>query len=640
MRDNAQNNPPVDDIPEEEQRDDTIIAKAVAASLVVIGCVAALVGLGVLGVYLAGFCEQDEAVAETAPVELPQVRELPTVEPPNIPLADVTESAGIDFVHENGAAGEKLLPETMGGGCAFFDYDTDGDQDILFVNSSDWPWNESAEPAATMALYANDKSGQFTNVTEQAGLAVSMYGQGCAVGDYDNDGDPDLFLSGCAYNENAADPDSQTTGPHRLFRNDDGRFTDVTTETAASGRPGDWGSSCGWFDYDNDGDLDLWICNYVVWSREFDLAQAFQLVGVGRAYGRPQNFPGTSSQLLRNDGDAGFTDVSEEAGIQVTNRLSGELMGKSLGLSFADFDGDGWLDVIVANDTVQNFLFHNQRDGTFQETAASAGVAFDINGAARGAMGVDAGCPRNGNDAFAVAIGNFSNEMTAFYVSFPGMLQFSDEAIANGLGPNTRLQLTFGVFFFDADLDGRLDFFAANGHLEEDIALVQASQTYEQSPQLFWNAGPESRTEFIPLTAKQCGVDFFEPLVGRGAAFADIDADGDLDVLIATTGARPRLLRNDQALDHHWLRLQLVGNGTTVNLDAVGARVDLHAGKERQTRFVARTRGYLSQSESIITFGLGDTQSIDRIDITWPDGSQQTIESPQIDQQHEIKQDS
>lgn len=631
--------PPGEEIPEEEERDDTIIAKALIASFAVIGVVVALVGLGILGVYLSGKWAEQEVVAETAPLERVEVRELPAVETPNIPFTNITESAGITFVHENGAVGEKLLPETMGGGCAFLDFDVDGDPDILFVNSSHWPWypTSSVQPA-TMALYANDGTGQFTDVTVETGLDISMYGQGCAVGDFDNDGDPDLFISGCSYNDTDDDAASQTAGPHRLFRNDEGRFVDVTAEAGVAGRPGAWGSSCGWFDYDRDGDLDLWVCDYVIWSREYDLAQGFSLVGVGRAYGRPQNFPGTSSQLFRNDGDAQFTDVTADAGIDVTNPLSGAPMGKSLALTFADFDSDGWLDVVVANDTVQNFLFHNQRDGTFQETAGLAGLAFDINGAATGAMGIDAGCPRNSDDCFAVAIGNFSNEMTSFYASLPGSLQFSDEAIANGLGPNTRLQLTFGVFFCDADLDGRLDFFASNGHLEEDIALVQASQTYRQPPQLFWNAGPESSTEFIPLTEKECGADFFEPLVGRGAAFADIDGDGDLDLLIATTGQRPRLLRNDQHLGRHWIRLHLTGNGTTSNRDAIGARIKLVTARESRTQFVMPTRSYLSQMEPTITFGLGDEAAYDSIEITWPDGTTQLVTDLEIDREHQIEQ--
>jgi hypothetical protein len=622
---------------EDEERDDTIIAVALRYSLLAIVLIAAAGG----GLYWWLTRPRVEAEVAVQPPTLPQVRELPKIDLPQVPFADVTDASRIDFVYENGAyEGNKLLPETMGGGCAFLDYNSDGHIDILFVNSQRWPWDPrpAAQVSATLGLYQNDGRGKFINATDAAGLALSLYGQGCAVGDFDNDGDPDLFISAITPRESLEDGRQDQPGPHRLFRNDDGHFVDITAEAGVGGRYGDWGSSTGWFDYDNDGDLDLWVCNYVVWSREFDAKQKFNLVGVGRGYGRPQVFEGTFSQLFRNEGGGRFTDVSEEAGIEVKNPLKGTPMGKSLGLGFADFDSDGWLDVVVANDTVQNFLFHNRQNGTFEEIATAAGLAFDPNGSARGAMGVDIGCPRNKADCFAVTIGNFANEMTAFYVSLPGTLLFSDEAVSNGLGPNTRLQLTFGVFFFDADLDGRLDFFGANGHLEEDIAKVQASQTYEQPPQLFWNAGAQYATEFVPLTVEQCGEDFFRPMVGRGAAYADIDGDGDLDVLIGASGRRPRLLRNDQQLGHHWLRLKLQGNGTTSNRDAIGARVDLTVGGDVRRQFVTRTRSYISQSESTVTFGLGDTEAIDKIVIRWPDGKEQTLEGLAVDTVHVVKQ--
>ena len=627
-------------IPEDETVDDSIIGRALKASLLVVGGVISLVGLGILMVYLTHEPDEVEVVADVTPEELPRVRALPGIAPPGIPFTDITATAGIDFIHVNGATGDKLLPETMGGGCAFLDFDSDGDQDILLVNSRHWPWDAAADESTShsLTLYENDGHGNFSDVTRSVGLDISIYGQGCAVGDYDNDGDPDLFISGVAANETPDDIDAHETGPHRLFRNENGHeFVDITADADVAGPPGAWGTSCGWFDYDRDGDLDLWVCHYVEWSREFDLALNFSLTGSDRAYGRPQSFTGTFAQLFRNDGEDAFTDVSVEAGIQ--GDASGRpLMGKSLGLTFADIDGDNWLDVVVANDTVQNFLFHNQQDGTFQEVAKVAGIAFDANGLARGAMGLDVGCARNDDDCFAVAIGNYANEMTAFYVSLPGALLFSDEAIANGLGPNTRLQLTFGVFFFDVDLDGRLDLLAANGHLEEDIALVQESQTYEQPPQLFWNAGPDSSTEFVPLGPEQCGDELFEPLVGRGSAFADIDGDGDLDVLIATTGQRPRLLRNESELGHHWIRLRLTGNGTTTNLDAIGARVELVAGGESRTQFVMPTRSYLSQSESTITFGLGELTEYESIEVTWPDGTTQLVTDLEIDREHRIEQ--
>ena len=650
--------PPPDEnqpVESEQERDDAVIGQALRYSMFAAGGIGLIALIAVIYIWWS----RPPIAPVAAPVapELPQVRDVAEIALPQIPFTDITAAAGIDFIHENGAYGDKLLPETMGGGCAFLDFDSDGDPDILFVNSRRWPWDPRPAPEtpATLALYENDGTGNFQNVTAEAGLDVSLYGQGCAVGDYDNDGDPDLFISACALNESPVsiamqqygDIFSDRIGPHFLFRNDSGRFVNASDKLQGvdagdglnlAGEAGDWGTSCGWFDFDNDADLDLWVCRYVEWSKEFDLAQDFRLTGDKRAYGRPQNFTGTSPLLYRNDGADGFTEVSEDAGLQITTRETGAPMGKSLGVTFADFDGDGLLDVVVANDTVQNFLFHNTGGGEFTEAAALSGVAFDMAGNARGAMGIDSGCPRNGDDCFAVAIGNFANEMSAFYVNLPGSLQFSDEAISNGLGPNTRLSLTFGVFFLDADLDGRLDYFQANGHLEEEIALVQASQTYAQPPQLFWNAGADQLTEFVPLGVEECGVDLLKPIVGRGSAYADIDADGDLDLLIAATGQKPRLLRNDQSLGRHWLRLKLIGNATSSNRDAIGARVDLYGDGTRQTRLVTPTRGYLSQSESIVTFGLGDAETFDRIDITWPDGALQTIEDLELDRLHEIVQ--
>jgi hypothetical protein len=327
--------------------------------------------------------------------------------------------------------------------------------------------------------------------------------------------------------------------------------------------------------------------------------------------------------------------VAKEAGLQMRNPATDVPMAKSLGVVFADFDRDGWIDLMVANDTVQNFLFHNQGDGSFAEIGAAAGVAFDTSGNARGAMGIDAACFRN-NEAMGIAIGNFANEMTALYVSKGSDMQFMDEAISSGLGPNTRLELTFGVFYFDYDLDGRLDLFAANGHLEEDINRVQPSQHYEQSPQLFWNCGDQQDTEFMPVPESLCGADLLKPMVGRGACFADIDNDGDLDVLIMGVGQPPRLLRNDQQLDHHWIRFQLVG--TSCNRNAIGSWVEVRSGKRSCRRQVMPTRSYLSQSERPLTIGLGDVDQIDHVTIYWADGMQQELATPQLDHVYEVQQ--
>lgn len=604
---------------QQQEQDDAIIGTAFMVSLIVF----ALLGVGGYVGYQFLKPKPTEKTVETLPSALPGAVTEVEAKAPLLPWTDITDSAGIDFIHENGAAGEKLLPETMGGGCAFFDYDSDGDQDLLFVNSNRWPWTAADnQPPATLKLYANDGTGKFADVTSETGLDVSMYGMGAACADYDADGWVDLFIS--------------CVGTDHLFRNQEGKFVDVTETAGVGGGPQDWSSSCGWFDYDGDGDLDLFVADYLQWSREYDLAQEFTILGNIPAYGRPQNFEGTFSSLFRNDGDGKFTDVSEAAGLHVLNPDTNTPLAKALGVIFEDFDDDGDTDIFVSNDTVQNFLFVNQSDGTFVESAKLAGVAFDLQGAATGAMGIDAAHFRN-NESLGVAIGNFSNEMTALYVTRDRNMQFYDEAVSNGLGPATRTDLSFGLLFFDADLDGRSDLFQANGHLEQEISKVQASQSYEQSPQLFWNAGPEFDVEFVRVPPEKTGEAFQKPLVGRGAAYADIDGDADLDLLITTTGQKPRLLRNDQSLGHHWLRLKLKGAGK--NPDAIGARVTLKAGDVTQVRTVSPTRSYISQVELPVTFGLGDATQADEIHIRWPDGSQQMLDDLAADQTLTIEQE-
>ncbi len=587
------------------EQDDTIISRALWGSLAVF----AVVGIVTISVAWWWHRPRRTEVSASTQFSTLSVRELPQVELPRVPFTDVTNEAGIHFIHENGAYGDKLLPETMGGGVAFFDYDNDQDPDLLFINSTRWPWDPRG-PAAIpprMALYRNDGTGRFTDVTDSSGLDVTLYGMGVAIGDYDGDGLRDVFIS--------------CLGPNRLFRNlGGGRFQDVTEAAGVAGAEDAWSTSCGWFDYDCDGDLDLFVCNYLQWSKDYDLAQNFQLTGGGRAYGRPQHFPGTFPYLYRNDGGT-FTDVTESAGLAVRNPATGIPMAKSLGVVFVDVDADGWTDILVANDTVQNFFFRNLGNGTFRDVGTESGIAFDPNGLARGAMGIDHACFRNTNE-LGVTIGNFANEMTALYVCSPPTPQFVDQAVATGLGPTTRLLLTFGIGFFDYDLDGRLDIFAANGHLEEDIHRVQSSQYYEQPPQLFWNAGPRSATEFVPVPGSVCGEDFVRPMVGRGAAYADIEGDGDLDLILTAVGKPPRLLRNDNSLGHYWLRIQLV-DPTCSNRDALGAELTLVTKEGRQMRYVSVTRSYLSQVELPVTFGLGSNPKIDQLLVRWPDGQRE-----------------
>jgi hypothetical protein len=598
---------------ESDEQNDAVIGKAFWGSIAVVALGASIIG-GV--VWLK---DRPDEIEITAPPTTPTytVRE-ETVDLPNIPFKDMTDASGIDFVHVSGAAGEKLLPESMGGGVAVIDFDSDGDLDIVFINGQRWPWetakDETPQDPATMSAWRNDGNWKFTDVTKDVGLDLSFYGMGAAVGDYDADGDPDLYIT--------------AVGSNRLLRNDDGHFVDATAEASSdaaasvAGGADTWSTSAGFLDYDNDGDLDLFVANYVEWNREFDLAQPFQLVGDERAYGRPSAFEGTFPSLFQNDGNGKFTDVSEAAGIQVKNPATQVPVAKSLGVTFCDLDEDGWLDIIVSNDTVQNFLFRNKADGTFKEVAGEVGIAFDEDGRARGAMGIDAGWFRN-DGSIGIAVGNFATEMTALYVSPPGLMQFHDDAVPTGLGPFTRLELTFGVCWADFDLDGRPDLFTANGHLENDINRVQESQHYEQPPQLFWNCGADSTTEFAPLTEEQCGADLFKRMVGRAAVAADFDLDGDPDILITACGQKPRLLRNDQATGHNWVRLVVAA--------PIGSTVEVHAGNLVQKQQIMPTRSYLSQSDPGLTFGLGSNSSIDRVNVRRPGADQEPVEHGKIE---------
>jgi hypothetical protein len=589
------------------QQREALIRRAFYRSLAVIAALA----LTVTGIwYLMRGNTRPQAVEE-AVVSEPVIDEsAPPKTPPPVTFTDITREAGINFVHVNGSTGEKLMPETIGSGAAFLDYDNDGDQDLLLVNSKWWP-GEEREPAPTLAFYRNDGHGRFTDVTAEAGLKITCFGMGAAVGDYDNDGWTDLYIT--------------TLGKNYLFRNDHGKFVDVTAQADVAGLDTDWSTAAAFIDYDNDGDLDLFVGNYVLWSRKIDREIDFQLTGLGRAFGAPNHFTGANNRLYRNEGNGRFSDVSLAAGIAVTDQMSGMPEGKTLGVAPIDYDQDGWIDLFVSNDTVRNFLYHNLGNGHFEEIGALEGIAYDRNGKATGAMGIDAAYFRNDKD-LGVGIGNFANEMSSLFVTEDGHAPFADEAILVGFGPASRLALTFGLFFFDYDLDGRLDIFQANGHLEGDINVVQPSQTYAQPAQLFWNCGDACRTPFV--LAENTG-DLAMPLVGRGAAYADIDGDGDLDIVVVQNGRRAVLFRNDQQLGHHWLRVKL--EGRTVNRNAIGAVLMLTSNGVTQRRLVMPTHSYLSQVELPVTFGLGDAQQVDNLTVTWPNGQSQNVPVAQVD---------
>ncbi len=600
---------PGDHVPE----DDSVIGVAFRRSLIALGALGVIAG----AVYLFS-CRPREAPPEQAIEAAAPETVIASAEVPQVRFTDVAAEAGIDFVHANGAYGDKLLPETMGGGVAFLDYDGDGDQDLLLVNSSSWPHRPAPLPAPTMALYRNDGAFRFTDVTADAGLDLSFYGMGVAVADYDADGDADVFFT--------------AVGENRLLRNDGGRFTDVTGAAGVAGGAAEWATGAGFFDADGDGDLDLFVCNYVRWSKEIDFELDFRLTGVGRAFGPPQSYQGSHPYLYLNQGEGTFVDVSAASGLHVDNPASGLPMAKSLGLGLADVDGDGAVDVLVANDTVRNFFFRNLGDGYFEEVAEDVGLAYDRNGNATGAMGVDSAFYRNDHN-LGLAVGNFAAEMSSLYTAQDDPGFFVDEAIGSGLGAPSRRVLTFGLFFFDADLDGRLDLLQANGHIENQIATVDPGQSYRQAAQLFWNVGDDG---FVPIAPDATG-DLARGIVGRGAAYADLDADGDLDVALTQIAGPPLLLRNDQATGHHWLRVLLKGKAP--NRDAIGARVEVSAGGVVQRRQVMPTRSYLSQVERTITFGLGDAAAVDSLKVTWPDGSEQAVAGVGIDRLRVIEQD-
>ncbi len=597
---------------DQDVENDAVIGQALRGSLIVFTFLA----LPVIGILIYLNIEKREADSTEVEVSLPTERTANEQPIPSLPLVNVTAEAGIDFVHQTGRYGEKLLPETMGSGVAVLDYNNDDHLDLLLINSTRWPWDKSDQQPTRCRLYAGNGQFQFEDVSEKAGINFSLYGMGSAIGDYDNDGDDDIFIS--------------AVGKNCLLRNDSGVFVDVTTAAGVGGTEETWGTSCGFFDYDNDGQLDLFVCNYVDWSKEADLSQDFTLDGESRAYGPPRAFSGSFSYLYHNEGDGTFADVSAQAGVQVRNDDTNVPLGKAMGLAPVDINNDGWIDLVVANDTVRNFLFQNNQDGTFTEMGRLSGIAFDrASGNARGAMGIDTARFRD-DGTLAIGIGNFANEESALYMARPGRKQFVDAAMFTGFGPPTRLGLTFGLFFFDIDLDGRFDVLGANGHLEEEISKTQRTQRYEQPPQLFWNAGREAKNELVLATAKETGESFHQPIVGRGTAYGDFDEDGDQDIVISVSNGSTVLFRNDQQIGNHWLRVNL--QGTRSNRDAIGAKVQLETGDRVLQQTVMPTRGYLSQSERTVTFGLGQTTAVGELTVTWPGGQQEKFQVDGVDQ--------
>jgi hypothetical protein len=591
--------------------DDRVVGRAFRWSVIAIVVITAVV----VGGMIYAKRTRPKAAPQMTQITAPVVAATKAAEIPKVKFTDITAAAGITFTHFNSASPEKLLPETMGGGVAFFDFDNDGDQDLLFINGTLWPWTKVAGALPTLKLYANDGTGKFSDATAGSGLDVSIMGMGVAAGDYDNDGLTDVFVT--------------CVGANRLFKNlGVGKFSDATASAGVGGDVQQWSTAACFFDYDNDGRLDLFVGNYVKWSREIDAQVGYKIDGKTRAYGQPMNFEGTFPRLYHNDGGGKFSDVSTASGVQVKNSALGVPSSKTLGVVPVDLEQDGFMDLVVANDTTPNLVLHNQKNGTFKDIGSSSGIAFDAYGNARGAMGIDAAHYRN-DAALGICIANFANEMTALCVSQPGGLHYNDEAIPEGVGPASRLLLKFGIFFFDYDLDGRLDMLSVNGHLDEEIVKLQKSQSYRQPAQLFWNTGAKSGATFAAVDAAQAGDDLFKPLVGRGSAYADIDGDGDLDAVFTQAGGAPLLLRNDQQLGHHWLRVKLVGSKS--NRSAIGAKVVAKFSGQTLARVVNPTRSYLAQSESVVTFGLGKSAKVDSLEITWPSGQKQTLMPEKVD---------
>ncbi|MGH9352031.1 MAG: CRTAC1 family protein [Terriglobia bacterium] len=510
---------------------------------------------------------------------------------PSIHFQEVTRRAGIHFIHYTGAFGKRYLPETMGAGCAFIDYDNDGRPDILLVNSMDFPGQSRRH--TTQKLYRNNGDGTFTDVTRRTGFDIEMYGMGVAVGDYDNDGYDDIYLTGL--------------GESRLLHNErNGTFKDVTKHAGVNNTG--FGASAAWLDYDRDGLLDLFVCNYVKWSEKKDIYCS--LDGRNKSYCTPEAYPGDTCHLFHNLGNGRFEDVTGKAGIY-------DPTGKSLGVAIIDYNNDGWPDIAVANDTQPSKLYRNNHNGTFTEVGVEAGVAFSEDGIARGAMGIDAA---DFDDSGHVSLleGNFSNQMLGLYHN-EGRGFFIDIAPSSAVGRASLLSLSFGLFFFDYDLDGLEDLFAANGHIAPDINRVQPQVNYAELPLVFHNEGHSH----FQSVGKELG--FIEPMVARGAAHADIDNDGAPDILLTTNGGSAHLYRNVGGSENNSIRIKTVG--TRSNRDGIGARVRVKTPSGVNEQTVHSGSSYCSQSELTLTFGMGKEDQAANVEIIWPSGHQDSIKS-------------
>ena len=522
---------------------------------------------------------------------------------------DVTAAAGITFVHDNTATAEKYLIETMGAGAAFLDYDNDGWLDLYLVNSANT--NVYTAPRTLRsALYRNNGAGAFTDVTSKAGVAAEgLYGMGVAVGDYDNDGDADLYVVG--YDRSI------------LYQNNaDGTFTDVTAKSKVANQ-GKWGSSAAWFDYDRDGRLDLIVVNYVDWSPQRNIACGDPKPR-HRAYCSPNKFRGQTATLFRNNGDGTFTDVSLATKIGVKR-------GNGLGVVCFDADGDGWQDVFIANDSMENFLYMNRRGTAFEEAALQAGVAYGEDGKAEAGMGVDA-ADFDGDGKLDIIVTHLDREYNRLYRN-NGDGSFADATFTGKLGAHSYQMSGFGTRFVDYDNDGWRDLFIANGHVLDNIARYHAEVAYAERKTVYRNA----RGVFSPAS-DTLGPDMLKPMVSRGAAFGDYDNDGDIDILVSNNGQPPQLLRNDGGNRGHWLQVRLVG--VRSNRDGIGAKIKVVAGGATQVDEAKGGVSYQSAHDPRIHFGLGPAERVELIEVRWPSGAVQRLTDVGIDRVVTVKEAS
>jgi hypothetical protein len=519
-----------------------------------------------------------------------------------IPFVDVTAKAGIGFVHDSGATPEKFMVETFGSGVAWIDYDNDGFPDLYFVNG--------AQGAANV-LYHNDRDGTFSDVTQAAGVSASNSGKGVhktgvAVGDYDNDGRLDLYVT--------------AFGPNVLYRNNgDGTFSDVTSKTGTAGGAADWSTSAGFFDLDRDGDLDLYVTNYLDYTLADNPYCGVRREGY-RMYCNPTMFDGKADRLFRNNGDGTFSDVSREAGIA-------NPAGKGLGVTFCDFDRDADVDIYVANDLVRNFLYRNNGDGTFTDVAYGAGVGFDINGKPQAGMGVDC-ADFDDNGLPDLFVTNFADELNTLYQNHPGGV-FDDVSAKVGLGSGLR-PLGFGTKLFDVDNDGDLDIYVTNGHVIDNVRLYQPSSTYGQRDLLYENIGGRFRD-----VSDQSGPALRLERVGRGLAVADFDNDGRLDIVISNVGQPATLLRNEGARGN-WISIR--AQGTKSNGFGLGVRVELEADGRKQVREINNVASYESSNDVRVHFGLAGATIVQRIELFWPSGMRQVMTDVRVNQIITVKE--